>query len=183
MNLDFDACGLLGLFFEFDALRQHVERSAVGGSNNSKMIVERRNFLVQMPLSKCDRASIRKTKGQVGILGHELSGSLQVAIIGPSGSGKSTLLNILGCLDIPTSGTYWLNGTDVATLSDAGRAAVRGREIGFVFQQFHLLAHRSVLENVELGTIYGTSLQPLHPARNASTVHSMLSIALDWIIA
>jgi putative ABC transport system ATP-binding protein len=87
-----------------------------------------------------------------------------VAIIGPSGSGKSTLLNILGCLDIPTRGTYLLNGTDVATLTDAGRAAVRGREIGFVFQQFHLLSHRSVLENVELGTIYGTTDQP-PPAR------------------
>jgi putative ABC transport system ATP-binding protein len=80
-----------------------------------------------------------------------------IAIVGPSGSGKSTLLNILGCLDIPSGGTYRLNGTDVSSLSDSGRAAVRGREIGFVFQQFHLLAHRSVMDNVELGSVYGTT--------------------------
>jgi putative ABC transport system ATP-binding protein len=86
-----------------------------------------------------------------------------VAIVGPSGSGKSTLLHIIGCLDTPTSGTYELNGVDVAALDDSGRAALRGREIGFVFQQFHLLAHRSVVENVELGSVYGTSKQP--PAR------------------
>jgi putative ABC transport system ATP-binding protein len=83
-----------------------------------------------------------------------------VAIVGPSGSGKSTLLHIIGCLDTPTTGTYRLNGVDVAALSDGGRAALRGREIGFVFQQFHLLAHRSVLENVELGSLYGTSQHP-----------------------
>jgi putative ABC transport system ATP-binding protein len=88
-----------------------------------------------------------------------------VAIIGPSGSGKSTLLNIVGCLDIASSGTYLLNGIDVASMSDSGRAAVRGREVGFVFQQFHLLSHRSVLENVELSMAYGTSLQPPLPRR------------------
>lgn len=80
-----------------------------------------------------------------------------VAVIGPSGSGKSTLLHILGCLDVPTEGTYLLNGVDVASLSDSERAAQRGREIGFVFQQFHLLSHRSVIENVELGALYGTT--------------------------
>ncbi len=88
-----------------------------------------------------------------------------VAIVGPSGSGKSTLLNILGCLDIPTNGSYLLNGVDVATLNDAGRAAVRGREVGFVFQQFHLLSHRSVIDNVELASLYGTSLRAPKPRR------------------
>jgi putative ABC transport system ATP-binding protein len=83
-----------------------------------------------------------------------------VAIVGPSGSGKSTLLHIIGCLDTPTAGHYELNGTNVASIGDAGRAALRGREIGFVFQQFHLLAHRSVLENVELATMYGTTAHP-----------------------
>lgn len=95
-----------------------------------------------------------------------------VAIVGPSGSGKSTLLHIVGCLDIPTAGIYRLNGTDVSSLDDAGRAALRGREIGFVFQQFHLLAHRSVLENVELGSLYGTSAH--RPARRRERVQTSL---------
>ena len=77
-----------------------------------------------------------------------------VAILGPSGSGKSTLLNILGCLDRPTSGTYLLDGIDVGALSDGERAALRGSRIGFVFQTFNLLAHRSVLDNVMLGEVY-----------------------------
>jgi putative ABC transport system ATP-binding protein len=88
-----------------------------------------------------------------------------VAIVGPSGSGKSTLLNIIGCLDTPTSGTYRLNGVDVASLNDKGRSAIRGREIGFVFQQFHLLAHRSVLDNVEIGSLYGTNTHRPLPRR------------------
>jgi putative ABC transport system ATP-binding protein len=77
-----------------------------------------------------------------------------VAIVGPSGSGKSTLLNVLGCLDRQTSGTYHFDGIDVGGLSDGERAALRGRRIGFVFQTFQLLAHRSVLDNVMLGEIY-----------------------------
>jgi ABC-type lipoprotein export system ATPase subunit len=77
-----------------------------------------------------------------------------VAIVGPSGSGKSTLLNILGCLDRPSSGTYLIDGTDVGTLSDAERTAVRARSVGFVFQQFHLLGHRTALENVMLAELY-----------------------------
>ncbi len=77
-----------------------------------------------------------------------------LAIVGPSGSGKSTLLNILGCLDSHTSGSYRFDGIEVADLSDRQRAGLRCRGIGFVFQSFHLLAHRSVTENVMLAEVY-----------------------------
>jgi ABC-type lipoprotein export system ATPase subunit len=77
-----------------------------------------------------------------------------LAIVGPSGSGKTTLLNILGCLDRPSSGKYLFEGIDVGALTDDGRAALRGHRIGFVFQSFHLLAHRTVLENVMLAEVY-----------------------------
>ena len=77
-----------------------------------------------------------------------------VAITGPSGSGKTTLLSLLGLLDSPTAGRYLLDGIDVAGLSDRRRAAVRALRIGFVFQAFHLIGYRSVLDNVELGLLY-----------------------------
>jgi ABC-type lipoprotein export system ATPase subunit len=77
-----------------------------------------------------------------------------LAIVGPSGSGKSTLLNILGLLDQQTSGAYRLNGIDVAGLRDTQRAGLRGRAIGFVFQSFHLISHRAVLDNVMLSDVY-----------------------------
>lgn len=77
-----------------------------------------------------------------------------LAVMGASGSGKSTAMNILGCLDRPSSGDYWLQGQSVAELSDDDLASLRNRELGFVFQQFHLLAHLSALENVELPMIY-----------------------------
>ena len=76
-----------------------------------------------------------------------------VSIMGPSGSGKSTLLNLLGLLDRPTSGTYCLNGQDVTSLSDVEQAQVRNREIGFVFQMFHLVPRFTAAENVELPLI------------------------------
>ena len=77
-----------------------------------------------------------------------------LAITGPSGAGKSTLLNIVGCLDQPTRGTYLIDGIDTTRLSDDERAGLRSRRIGFVFQSFHLLAYRSVLENVMLAEVY-----------------------------
>jgi putative ABC transport system ATP-binding protein len=77
-----------------------------------------------------------------------------LSIVGPSGSGKSTMLNLLGLLDRPSVGEYYLDGTSTGDLDEEQRAALRGGKIGFVFQSFHLLPHRSVLDNVLLATLY-----------------------------
>ena len=77
-----------------------------------------------------------------------------VAIIGQSGSGKSTLMNMLGCLDVPSSGSYYLNGVNVATMHDNELSVIRNREIGFIFQGFNLIQNLTALENVELPLIY-----------------------------
>lgn len=93
-----------------------------------------------------------------------------VTIVGPSGSGKSSLLNIAGLLDTPTRGTYFLDGIDTAAADEAQRAALRSERIGFVFQSFHLLPHRSAQDNVELAMLYQSTPRRARSRRAAAVL-------------
>jgi len=96
-----------------------------------------------------------------------------VAIMGPSGSGKSTLMNMIGCLDTPTEGEYWLNNQEVGTLTDNELADIRNREIGFVFQTFNLLPRVNCLQNVELPLIYSGEKKSIRRERAAEALVSV----------
>jgi putative ABC transport system ATP-binding protein len=96
-----------------------------------------------------------------------------VALMGPSGSGKSTLMNLLGCLDTPTAGDYLLNGSNVSVMEDGELAAIRNREIGFVFQTFNLLPRLSTLDNVALPLVYAGMSKSERNDRAASVLESV----------
>ena len=110
-------------------------------------LIELRNIIKSYPL---DGMQLKILKG----INLQIDQGDFVAIMGPSGSGKSTLMNILGCLDRPTSGTYWLDGVKINNLSQDELAEIRNKKIGFVFQGFNLLARTNALENVELPMVY-----------------------------
>jgi putative ABC transport system ATP-binding protein len=99
-----------------------------------------------------------------------------VAVMGPSGSGKSTIMNILGCLDRPTKGRYFLDGVDVSGMTKTELARIRNRKLGFVFQQFNLLSRTSALENVELPTVYA-GISPDERAKRAMEALTRVGLA------
>ena len=116
---------------------------------------------------------------------HDISMTVEqgeyIAIMGPSGSGKTTLMNLLGCLDVPTAGKYYLEGQDIGTLSDDALADIRNQSIGFVFQNFHLLPKMTALDNVALPLLYrGVPLKERRPRAEAALKLMGLGDRLDF---
>ncbi|MFA5794618.1 MAG: ABC transporter ATP-binding protein [Candidatus Brocadiia bacterium] len=99
-----------------------------------------------------------------------------IAIMGASGSGKTTLMNIIGCLDHPTSGKYYMEGVDISTLSRDEQATIRNKKIGFVFQNFNLLSRTSALENVELPLFYGNPLTTKERHKRATEILEQMGL-------
>jgi putative ABC transport system ATP-binding protein len=123
-------------------------------------------------VKKIYEVGIQKIEAVAGI-DLEIDRNEYVAIMGPSGSGKSTFMNLLGCLDTPSEGDYWLNGKEVSNLSDDELARIRNREIGFVFQTFNLLPRATAAQNVELPLIYGGVSAEDRRARAAEVLESV----------
>jgi len=137
--------------------------------------------MVRRPLLALERVDKRYDAGEISVLAlRDVTLAVvrgeYVAVMGASGSGKSTLMNILGCLDLPTSGRYVLAGTDVRRLDDTDLAAVRNRMIGFVFQSFNLIPRTSALRNVELPLVYA-GVKPRERAERARIALEMVGLA------
>lgn len=135
-----------------------------------------------MPLIELNAVSKVYSMGEVEVHAlREISLTMErgeySALIGPSGSGKSTLMNTLGCLDRPTSGSYRLNDQEVTGMSRDERARIRNREIGFVFQNFNLLARTSAMENVELPLLYGNRLSPRKRRERAAEMLHLVGLS------
>ena len=125
-----------------------VHPSALGTQHNPEALISMRN------LWKTYQMGTEAVHALHGV-SFDVHKGEYIAIIGPSGSGKSTLMNLIGCLDTPSQGEYWLNGKNVSEMDDDELARIRNQEVGFVFQTFNLLARASALHNVELPLIYG----------------------------
>ncbi|MNQ02083.1 Macrolide export ATP-binding/permease protein MacB [compost metagenome] len=125
-------------------------------------------------LTRCFRAGEQRVMGLDG-LELEVRAGDYLAVMGPSGSGKSTLLNILGLLDAPDAGEYWLDGVATAALSEVRRAELRSRTIGFVFQSYHLIPRLSALENIELPMLLA-GLEPSLRRRRSSELVERLGL-------
>lgn len=129
------------------AIEASSETAPVGLDHSARVVIRAEGLTKTYRMGDVDVRALRDATFDVR------EGEM-VAIMGQSGSGKSTLMNILGCLDQPTAGEYWLDGTSTSALSDDELAAIRNKRIGFVFQQFNLLARTTAVEQVELPLLY-----------------------------